>query len=94
MSSKVFRSARQPMRLAPADEISGGYMIWAIALFVGLYLLVAIPAWCVAIALAGRTRRRAEREPSSRPIPTGMAIIRNDCRGMATISHQDATRNG
>ncbi|RIA45767.1 hypothetical protein DFR49_0292 [Hephaestia caeni] len=95
MSSTAFRCDPQPMPHAPADEVDDGYMMWVLALLVGVYLLVAIPAWRLVIVLTDRThRRRVGREPSPRPTPVDMAIMPGDNRGMATISRADATRTG
>jgi hypothetical protein len=82
MSSTVFRCDPQPAQHAPADEIDDGYMMWVLALFVGLYLLATIPTW--RLAIAWRNRKRL----------ANIAIMPGDGRGMATISQPDATQAG
>ena len=82
MSSTAFHCDPQPTRHAPADEIDDGYVMWAFALFVGIYLLAAIPAW--RLAIAWRNRKRLAK----------IAIMPGSSRGVATISRADATRTG
>jgi hypothetical protein len=60
------------------DETDDGYLMWIIAVFVGICLLVMIPAWRIAIAVSRLTRRRRI-EPDAPPRPAPFSI--NHSRG-------------
>lgn len=58
------------------DETDDGYLIWFVAGFIGIYLLVMIPIWRVAIAaIGGKRRRRITHEPSRRPALSETAVF-------------------
>lgn len=82
MSSTAFHCDPQPTLHAPADEIDDGYVMWVLALLVGIYLLATIPAWRLATAWKNRKRL------------ADIAIVPGGSRGVATISRVDATRTG
>lgn len=58
------------------DATDDGYTIWFVAGLIGIYLLVMIPIWRLAVASIGEKRhRRITREPSRQPTLSEITVF-------------------